>query len=261
MCGATPCATRRTPGGDGWSSSPAPCGSRSRTTSWARCCSSRCRRSSCTGLDAWSPLVPPDWWVEAYYRRKRGDAPRKTSVVDDANSFADFAEYAYRYPAPLRRASDAEAGYRTSRRCKICGQGFETIRDLRLHHLLTSIPDEPLDCPKPSTHDPEVIKAYMSESRVEIICLVEGEDSIMSTCVRGLHSYQAPPLERLGRLRAIGYRLGRGLRAVRHAASQRVLSSGLRRLARSGRRPGRAPAASGVAVVNCDTEGLGLCFN
>ena len=31
-------------------------------------------------LDAWSPLVPPDWWVEAYYRRKRGDAPRKTSV-------------------------------------------------------------------------------------------------------------------------------------------------------------------------------------
>ena len=34
----------------------------------------------------------------------------------------------------------------------------------------------------------------MSESRVEIICLVEGEDSIMSTCVRGLHSYQAPPL-------------------------------------------------------------------
>ena len=80
-------------------------------------------------LDAWSPLVPPDWWVEAYYRRKRGDAPRKTSVVDDANSFADFAEYAYRYPAPLRRASDAEAGYRTSRRCKICGQGFETIRD------------------------------------------------------------------------------------------------------------------------------------
>ena len=80
-------------------------------------------------LDAWSPLVPPDWWVEAYYRRKRGDAPRKTSVVDDAASFADFAEYAYRYPAPLRRASDAEAGYRTSRRCKICGQGFETIRD------------------------------------------------------------------------------------------------------------------------------------
>ena len=96
-------------------------------------------------LDAWSPLVPPDWWVEAYYRRKRGDAPRKTSVVDDANSFADFAEYAYRYPAPLRRASDAEAGYRTSRRCKICGQGFETIRGYtsgvlgprrraRLHH-------------------------------------------------------------------------------------------------------------------------------
>ena len=36
----------------------------------------------------------------------------------------------------------------------------------------------------------------MSESRVEIICLVEGEDSIMSTCVRGLHSYQAPPLKR-----------------------------------------------------------------
>mgnify|MGYP001994956134 FL=1 len=144
-------------------------------------------------LDAWSPLVPPDWWVEAYYRRKRGDAPRKTSVVDDAASFADFAEYAYRYPAPLRRASDAEAGYRTSRRCKICGQGFETIRDLRLHHA-DEHPDEPLDCPKPSTHDPEVIKAYMSESRVEIICLVEGEDSIMSTCVRGLHSYQAPPL-------------------------------------------------------------------
>ena len=144
-------------------------------------------------LDAWSPLVPPDWWVEAYYRRKRGDAPRKTSVVDEANSFADFAEYAYRYPAPLRRASDAEAGYRTSRRCKICGQGFETIRDLRLHHA-DEHPDEPLDCPKPSTHDPEVIKAYMSESRVEIICLVEGEDSIMSTCVRGLHSYQAPPL-------------------------------------------------------------------
>ena len=35
----------------------------------------------------------------------------------------------------------------------------------------------------------------MSESRVEIICLVEGEDSIMSTCVRGLHSYQAPPMD------------------------------------------------------------------
>ena len=62
-----------------------------------------------------------------------------------------------------------------------------------MHHA-DEHPDEPLDCPKPSTHDPEVIKAYMSESRVEIICLVEGEDSIMSTCVRGLHSYQAPPL-------------------------------------------------------------------
>lgn len=143
-------------------------------------------------LDAWSPLVPPDWWVDAYYRWKRGDAPRKTSVVDDARSFAEFSEYAYRHPAPLRRASDAEAGYRTSHRCKICGQGFETTRDLRLHHA-DDHPDAPLELQKKPTHDPDVIRAYMSKARLEVICVVEGQDPIMSTCVRGLHSYRAPP--------------------------------------------------------------------
>ena len=62
--------------------------------------------------------------------------------------------------------------------------------------------------------------------------------------------------ERLGRLRAERHRLGRGLCALRHTASQWKLSSGLRRLARSGRCAGRAPTASGVAVVNWDTEAV-----
>ena len=85
----------------------------------------------------------------------------------------------------------------------------------------------------------------MSESRVEIICLVEGEDSIMSTCVRG------------------STRTGAAADALDDFAQSDIAwdaafapcvtgfrteaVKGLLRLARSGGCAGRAPAASGVA--------------
>ena len=53
-------------------------------------------------LDAWSPLVPPDWWVEARYRRKRGRRAARDVGRRRRDLVRDFAEYAYRYPAPLR---------------------------------------------------------------------------------------------------------------------------------------------------------------
>ena len=117
-------------------------------------------------LDAWSPLVPPDWWVDAYRRKQ------EPSRLAPDTSLADAA-CTYYFPAPLQRASDADAGGRVVARCLYCGEGFETHAALAAHHA-SEHADEPAPAPRGPCRDAAAVRAFMSESRVEIVCVVEG---------------------------------------------------------------------------------------
>lgn len=131
-------------------------------------------------LDAWSPLAPPAWWLDAYYDR----APDRGGGGDGSGAFSEYA-----FPRPAQRASDADAGGRAAETCCLCGESFETEGNLRLHYA-ESHPEAAAPRPRPRTADADAIRAYLREGRHEIVVLIEGVDATTSSTIQASHSYK-----------------------------------------------------------------------
>lgn len=130
-------------------------------------------------LDEWSPLMPPRWWLDAYYDR----GPALGAAADDA--MTDYA-----FPRPLQRASDADAGGRSAARCAVCGETYETARDLATHHA-DAHPALPAPRPRRPCVDAEAVRAFLKEGKHEVVVLIEGVDATTSSTIQATHSYKA----------------------------------------------------------------------